>query len=147
MNPRQRIGINPISWTNDDLQYVGGEIPLETCLSEAAAAGFDGVELGHKFPREASRLRPLLEAHDLRLVSGWYSGQLLRRDSVAEIHAMGDHAGLLQAMDCDVLIFAEVTGCIHSEQRARMSQRPRIAAGQWRSFGQRMSEVGRAAAD
>lgn len=142
-----RTGINPISWTNDDLQYVGGEISFETCLTEAAAAGFDGVELGHKFPREASRLRPVLDVHGLRLVSGWYSGQLLRRDSAAEISAMSDHASLLQQMGCDVLIFAEVTGCIHSEQRVRMSQRPRIAPGQWRSFGQRMSEVGRAVAD
>ena len=27
-----RIGINPISWSNDDLPELGGDTPLETCL-------------------------------------------------------------------------------------------------------------------
>ena len=26
------IGINPITWTNDDMPELGGDIPLETCL-------------------------------------------------------------------------------------------------------------------
>ncbi|MXY05311.1 MAG: myo-inosose-2 dehydratase, partial [Gammaproteobacteria bacterium] len=26
------IGVNPITWSNDDLPHVGGEISLETCL-------------------------------------------------------------------------------------------------------------------
>ena len=30
-----RIGANPIGWTNDDLQEIGGDTPLETCLAEA----------------------------------------------------------------------------------------------------------------
>src|SRR5205085_4265502 len=29
-----RIGINPISWTNDDLPSLGGETPLEVARSE-----------------------------------------------------------------------------------------------------------------
>ena len=47
-----RIGANPIGWSNDDLQHIGGNTPLETCLAEAREAGFEGMELGHKFPRE-----------------------------------------------------------------------------------------------
>ena len=33
------IGANPIGWTNDDLQEIGGDTPLETCLKEAKEAG------------------------------------------------------------------------------------------------------------
>jgi inosose dehydratase len=47
-----RIGANPIGWSNDDLPELGGHIPLEQCLAEAKAAGFEGMELGNKFPRE-----------------------------------------------------------------------------------------------
>ena len=46
-----RIGANPIGWSNDDLQEIGGTTPLETCLAEAKEAGFEGMELGNKFPR------------------------------------------------------------------------------------------------
>lgn len=141
------IGINPITWSNDDLQFVGSNISLETCLSDAARAGFAGVELGHKFPRDAAELKPILASHGIALVSGWYSGRLLARDSKSEIAAMEAHAALLAKMGCDVLIFAEVTGCIHSDVTARLSRRPRIGGSDWRKFGQRMSDVGKAAAD
>ena len=140
------FGINPITWSNDDLQYVGSNISLQTCLSEASAAGYDGVELGHKFPRDAKVLKPILDEHGLSLVSGWYSGRLLERDSRSEADAMKAHAGLLRQMGCDVLIFAEVTGCIHSAKDIRLSQRPRLDATQWQQFGRRMSEVGKVAA-
>ena len=49
-----RLGTNPIAWSNDDLRELGGATPLETCLSEAASAGYSGIELGHKFPRQAA---------------------------------------------------------------------------------------------
>ena len=83
-----RIGINPIAWSNDDMRELGGETPLETCLAEARQAGYAGIELGHKFPREPEALRPVLERHDLALVSGWYSANLLQRSAAAEMIAM-----------------------------------------------------------
>ena len=72
-----RLGINPLTWTIDDLPEVGGETSLETCLTEARAAGFEGVELGCKFPRTAPELKAALAPHGLALVSGWYSAGLL----------------------------------------------------------------------
>jgi len=74
-----RIGINPISWTNDDLPALGGETPLETALTEGRAIGYEGFELGNKFPREPDALRAVLARHGLACVSGWYSGRLARR--------------------------------------------------------------------
>ena len=55
-----RFGTNPIGWSNDDMPELGGDTPLEQCLSEARQAGFEGMELGNKFPREPAALgRPL----------------------------------------------------------------------------------------
>ena len=57
-----RIGINPISWTNDDLPSLGGETPLETALSEGAAIGYAGFELGNPvFRRHRDLFRQPLE--------------------------------------------------------------------------------------
>ena len=63
-----QLGINPLTWTNDDLPSLGGDTPLEVCLSEGKQAGFAGFELGHKFPREADALNTVLAAHDLKAV-------------------------------------------------------------------------------
>ena len=71
-----RFGINPISWSNDDLPSLGGETPLEVALTEGRKIGYQGFELGNKFPRESNALRAVLAHHDLALVSGWYSGRL-----------------------------------------------------------------------
>ena len=83
-----RIGANPIGWSNDDLRELGGETPLETCLAEAKEAGFEGMELGHKFPREPEALKAVLGRFGLDLVSGWYSAELLRRTAEEELPAL-----------------------------------------------------------
>ena len=137
-----RLGINPLTWTIDDLPEVGGETPLETCLAEARAAGFEGVELGCKFPRTAPELRAALAPHGLALVSGWYSTSLLLRDAKAEFEAMRPHRELLAALGCKAVVVAETTRCIHGDRRARLSQRPVLAAADWPRFAERLEELG-----
>ena len=137
-----RLGINPLTWTIDDLPEVGGETSLETCLTEARAAGFEGVELGCKFPRTAPELKAALAPHGLALVSGWYSAGLLLRDAEAEFEAMRPHRELLGALGCDVVVVAETTRSIHGDRRARLSQRPVLAPSDWARFAERLDELG-----
>lgn len=136
-----RIGINPLTWSNDDLPSLGSNISLETCLSEAAAAGYAGVELGHKFPRKAAVLGPLLKSHGLSLVSGWYSMRLLERDADAEFAAMQPHFELLSALGSNVMVCAEVTGCVHSDFNVRLSSRPQLSAEAFRMLADRLSDL------
>ena len=147
MQPGVRLGTNPIAWSNDDLRELGGATPLETCLREAREAGFEGIELGHKFPRTAPELSAVLAAHGLALVSGWYSATLLEREAEAEIVAMRPHLELLRACGAEVLILAETSGAVHGNRAVPLSRRPRLAAAQWPEFGRRMTVVGQAVAD
>ena len=64
-----RLAINPLTWTNDDMPELGGDTPLETCLTEAKQAGYAGLELGNKFPRVAAALGPIMQEHGLDVVS------------------------------------------------------------------------------
>jgi inosose dehydratase len=136
-----RIGINPITWTNDDLPELGGATPLETCLAETRQAGYAGIELGNKFPRGAETLRPILDRHGLALISGWYSGRLLERSVDEEIAAVEDHLALLAALGCKVMVFAETTGGIGDDRAAKLSQRPVLAAGDWKDFAAKLTEI------
>jgi myo-inosose-2 dehydratase len=141
-----RFGVNPIGWSNDDLRDLGGKTPLETCLTEAKQAGYEGIELGHKFPREANALRKVLSAHGLDLVSGWYSSELLKRDSAEELKHLRAHLDLLKALGSRILIFAETSNATHGDRNMPLSKRPVMKASQWREFGQRMTEVADAVA-
>jgi inosose dehydratase len=136
-----RLGTNPIGWSNDDLRELGGETPLETCLAEARLAGFGGIELGHKFPRDAAALRPILDRHHLALVSGWYSICLLERDAAAELEAMRPHIALLRALGCSVLILAETSNAIHGDRTAPLALRPVLTEAQWTLFETRLSAL------
>jgi inosose dehydratase len=136
-----RFGVSPIAWINDDLPALGGNTPLESVLDEARDVGFAGIELGGKFPRDASVLQALLDRHQLALVGGWYSSNLLTRSAAAEIEAMQSHLGLLRAMGCDVFIIAETSNAIHGNQDCPLSATPRLADSDWDSFGRKLTEV------
>jgi inosose dehydratase len=136
------IGINPITWSNDDLLHLGGDTPLETCLSEARQAGYAGVELGNKFPRQSKLLAPILKKHNLKLVSGWYSAELLKRTAEEEIKAMQPHFTLLKEMGCKVMVFAETSNAIHCNQQKPVSERPHLPDAAWKQFGERMTAIG-----
>ena len=65
------------------VSHLGGDTPLEQCLSEANEAGFSGIEFGGKFPKKSEDLIPLLDKYNLKLCSGWY-GANLRKNSVKD---------------------------------------------------------------
>ncbi|KAB7697481.1 myo-inosose-2 dehydratase [Plesiomonas shigelloides] len=138
-----QLGINPLTWTNDDLPSLGAETPLETCLSEGKLVGFEGFELGNKFPRQASVLGPILARHQLKLVSGWYSGELLTRSVEEEIAAVQDHLALLRELGANVMVFCEVTDCIHGKQQVPVNQRPHFPAERWAEYGAKLTEFAR----
>ncbi len=142
-----RIGANPIGWSNDDMRELGGDTPLETCLAEAREVGFEGIELGHKFPRQPHALRAALAPYDLVCVSGWYSANLLMRDVKAELEAISPHLELLRAMGSDIMVFAETSTAIHSDIDKPLSRRPVLRPEEWPQFGARLTQIGDALAD
>ena len=138
---RVRLGVSPLSWTNDVLEDLGGDVPLETCLKEASALGFEGVELGRKFPREPEALKRALSPHALDLVSGWWSGRLVERNVPDELAAVADHAELLKAMGCAVMVYGEVGGMPGPSPLDKpMSRSPSLPSAELAAYAGRVSE-------
>jgi len=135
------IGANPIGWSNDDLQDIGGDTPLEVCLAEAREAGFVGMELGHKFPRQPEMLKAALAPFGMACISGWYSAELLRRDADQELQQLRPHLDLLKAMGSDVLVLCETSNAIHGDRSKPLSQRPRLRDGDWGEWGRRLTQL------
>jgi inosose dehydratase len=136
-----RIGTNPIGWSNDDLRALGEATSLDTCLAEARQAGYEGIELGHKFPRTEAVLGPILAAHGLALVSGWHSMSLLKHDAAAELAAMRPHLDLLKALGCRVVIVAETSNAIHGDRALPLSRRPVLETAEWPRFAARLTDL------
>jgi len=136
-----RIGINPLTWTNDDMPALGAETPLEVCLSEGKEAGYAGFELGQKFPRTPEILGPILDNHGLSLVSGWYSSNLLERSVDDEIEALQPHLHLLKTLGATAMVFCEVSRCVHGEMETPVRNRPQMSPTEWPVFLERLEEV------
>lgn len=138
-----KIGINPISWSNDDLPALGGETPLSTALNEGRDIGYQGFELGNKFPREPAALRELMAGYGLEVVSGWYSGRLAERSVQEEIAAVEPHLRLLAENDCKVMVYGEVAGSIQGERSTPLCKRPRFRdEDMFKRYGERLTVFG-----
>lgn len=136
-----RLGINPLTWTNDDLPWLGAETPLEVCLREGRAAGFSGFELGNKFPRTVETLGPILQRHALSLISGWYSANLLRWSVEEEHLAIEPHLTLLGSLGARVMVLAETSRSIHGNRHTPMSLRPCLTDEHWSEFGRKLTAL------
>ncbi|WP_108259968.1 myo-inosose-2 dehydratase [Mangrovicoccus ximenensis] len=142
--PGVRLAASPLSWANDVLEDLGAEIPLDTCLSDMAAAGYEGTELGRKYPRDPAVLGPLLAEKGLALASGWHSGALAERSVAAEIAAVADHARLLQALGAEVMVYGECAMMAPgSPLDAPMSARRIMPEGEIAAYAARLTEFGR----
>jgi inosose dehydratase len=141
-----RLGVSPLSWVNEVLDDLGRGTTAETCLSEAAAAGFAGVELSRILPRDAGELSALLARHGLAFVSGWHSGFLADREVEEELVAVRDHAVLLRDAGATVMVYGEVGAMAENALDIPMSGRRRLAEGDWAAYGDRLTRFADAVA-
>jgi inosose dehydratase len=135
-----RLGIAPIGWSNDDLPELGGDITLEQCLSEAKQAGYSGVEKGGKFPMDPKVLKPIMEDHQLALVSGWFSGRLLEVTVDEEKSRIKEQLALYQAMGCPVMVYAETVGTVQNKIEIPVSERPKLEPDAIKRYGEKLTK-------
>ena len=121
-------------------RWVQTRLWRSACL-KVNRAGFSGFELGNKFPRSPEVLGPILDNHGLNLVSGWFSGRLLTHSVEEEIVAIEDHLDLLQSLGATVMVYCEITDCIHGDQSKPLLHRPTMDEKTWVEFGRKLTEL------
>jgi len=138
-----KLGIAPIAWSNDDMPELGGDTSLETCLSEAREAGFTGIESGGKFPKTSKELLPILNKHNIKLCSGWYGANLLKRTVKDEMENIRTQLDLFKDCNAPCIVFAEVTNSIQADESKSLSKRPKLDKDDWKKFCEKINEVGK----
>ena len=136
-----KLGIAPIAWSNDDMPELGGKTSLEQCLKEASMAGFTGIESGGKFPMDSEVLIPKLNKENLKLCSGWYGAQLLKRSPKEEFELMQKQLKLFKDCKAPCMVFAEVTDSVQGDPVKPLSKRPKLSNEDWRKFAQSINEI------
>lgn len=137
--PGVSLAVSPLSWSNDVLEDLGADISLEQCLTDAAEIGYQGIELGRKFPRDPAVLGPLLDSYGLELASGWHSGFLAQRTVAQEMEAVAPHAQLLRALGAKTMVYGPC-GRMYPDQPldVGMSHRLRLDTQEMRDYADRL---------
>lgn len=133
-----KIGVDRILWTNDDLPELGGDIPLSRCLAEAAQAGYQGIEMGRKFPKTVDAMLQSLGAYGLALTSGWTNCFVRQNTVKEELLNLKEHLHLLQGCGCQVVILCEVSDAVY-QSGVGLSQRPKLKNRDWEQFINKLS--------
>ena len=115
------LGINPITWTNDDVPDSAATSRSRPASAETREAGYAGTEMGGKFPRDRRRARADPRRHHLKLVSGWYDGRMFENAVEQEFAAVLPHLTLLR----DLGARSSSTPTPRAAPRATCSSRPR----------------------
>ena len=136
------IAVAPINWTNDDLPELGGDIPVETCLSEAQQAGYIAIEKGGKFPTGYDAQKALLSPYGLRMIGGWHSGNLIHGTVEEEKQRVAEQLALYQKWECPVMVYGETGGSIQLQRNTPMDKRVVHNEDTLKSYGERLSEFG-----
>ena len=138
-----KLGIAPIAWSNDDMPELGGDTPLEQCLSEASEAGFKGIESGGKFPKTSKELIPILNKYNLKLCSGWYGANLRKNTLEEEKKIIHDQLKLFKDCNAPCIVFAEVSGSIQGDPDKKLSTRPKMDIEESKNYYKKISEMGK----
>ena len=102
-----KLGMAPIGWCNDDMPELGGENTFQQCVSEMALAGFTGSEVGNKYPKDPTVLKPMLELRGIEICNAWFSTFLISKPYEETEAEFEKHVAFLAAMGAKVVGVSE----------------------------------------
>lgn len=128
-----RLGIAPIAWTNDDLPELGGSNTFEQCISEMALAGYEGSEVGNKYPKDPLILKSYLKLRNLQICNAWFSTYFLTQSPEEVASAFIKHRDFLFDMGAKVIGISEQGNSIQGQDLPIMKAKPVYNTEQWKT--------------
>ncbi|NQX45558.1 myo-inosose-2 dehydratase [Paenibacillus tritici] len=143
-----RLAIAPIAWTNDDMPELGQGNTFEQCISEMALAGYQGSEVGNKYPRSPAVLRRALELRGLEIASAWFSAYLTVRPYEETAEAFCIHRDFLHEMGAKVIVVSEQGRSIQGQMDTPLfAEKPVFDDQEWAALAAGLGGLGRLAAE
>jgi len=140
---RVRLAIAPIAWTNDDLPELGGDNTFEQCISEMALAGFEGSEVGNKYPKDPVVLKRYLDLRGLTICNAWFSSFLTTQAYEEVERAFIQHRDFLFAVGARVIGAAEQGHSIQGNQGIPVFEgKPSFTAEEWKRLADGLNRLG-----
>ena len=141
-----RYACAPIAWTNDDLPELGSNNSFEQCISEMALAGYEGTEIGNKYPRDPEVLKSYLEPRGLSVASAWISLYLTSEPYEVTEEAFIKHRDFLYEMGAKVIVVSEQGNSIQGKlDKALFKEKPFFTEEEWKLLIEGLEKLGKLA--
>ena len=124
------------------MHEVGGYYPLDTILSEMNEAGYEGTEIGNKFPSNAKEIKITLEKYDLELASSWHSTFFLTNSFKEESENIKNKCSLLSEAGARVINVAECSESIHNKIKTALYFKPLCNEDQYSILSDSLNKAG-----
>lgn len=143
-----KLGIAPIGWTNDDMPQLGGDLTFEQMISEAALAGYEGTEIGGKFPADPAVLNRALGLRGLLIASQWFSSFLCSMPYEENEKAFEAQLDFLESVGARRINLCELTRCLFAEECSMFGDNKPVATeAEWEKLCGGLNKLGKIAAD
>jgi inosose dehydratase len=143
-----KIGAVPNAWSNDDLPSLGGSTPYEQCLDEMALAGYEGTEMGSKYPTDPDTLKEALALRGLQISGAWFSAFFTVEGGREQtLDSFKRSIPFYKAMGIRHVYAAEVGHSSHLQPIPALANKPVFDDGQWSRMVSGLEDIGRMAAD
>ncbi len=141
-----KLGIAPIAWTNDDLPDLGKENTFEQCISEMALAGYEGAEIGNKYPTDEAVLKKALKLRGLEICNCWFSTFLISKPYEETEKAFLEKVDFLRALGARVIGVSEQSYSIQGMQDVPVFEKKHVMnEEEWERLCTGLNRLGKAA--
>ena len=142
-----KLGIAPIGWTNDDLPELGAENTFEQCVSEMALAGYEGCEVGNKYPRDVKLLKHKLDVRGIQICNAWFSTFFVDGKKEETIKGFIEHMNFLHAMGAKVIGCSEQSRSIQGQKKSIFKEKTVFNDAEWQLLAEGYNELAKIAAE
>ncbi|MBN4077302.1 myo-inosose-2 dehydratase [Sulfobacillus acidophilus] len=138
-----KIGISPLTWTNDDMPELGGNIPFTRCIKEMSKAGFLGCEVGNKFPKNPKELNAKLKEQNLEISAGWFSSFFADKNKKQEtIGNFIKHVNFLKSVGAKIINVCECSYATHKNSTNIFANKPVLTDEEFRAVAKGLNFIG-----
>ncbi|NMA67077.1 MAG: myo-inosose-2 dehydratase, partial [Clostridiaceae bacterium] len=138
-----KLGISPLGWTNDDMPHLGADIPFEQSIKEMTLAGFEGTEVGNKFPKDPFELNATLKKYNLKIASQWFSSFLCETSYEENEKRFVEQLDYLESVGANLINVCELTRNLFAVETSMFgNDKPIASDDEWELLCSGLNKLG-----
>lgn len=142
-----KLGIAPIAWAEDDIPEYGKEATFLQIISEIKLTGYEGTEIGCKYPHDAGTLNEEFARRGIENITAWFSSYLNELPYRHVERDFKDHLYFLKSAKAKLINVSDQSFSVQHRSRTSFLEKPVLTDEQFKELGDGLNKLGKIARD